>query len=119
MSYYKIKITSPVEREKKSYIATEEDKELLAKLGITTDADPDWDKEFDDFMFEWEKSHNIYLHYSDKKGFVLARESRGTLFPDEAIERDTQLKEYLQDKQYELLEADPEKNRFMRYRVKE
>lgn len=119
MKYYKIKITSPVERERKTYITTDEDKELFAKLGITSDSDPEWDEEFDSFMYEWEKTHNVFLHYNDKKGFVLIRESRGTLFPEEAFERDIQLKEYLQDKQYELIEADPEKNRFMRYRVKE
>ena len=118
MKYYKIKITSPIERKKKEYSITDNDKEFLSKIGIDYSPDPDRDKEFDDFLDEWEKSHKIYLSYTEKKGFVLVREFRGNIFSEEALEKDEPLKQYLGDKEYELIETGDEP-RFMRYRMKE
>ena len=118
MKYYKIKVTSPIEREKKDYSITDKDKEILSKIGIDYSPTPYKDKEFDEFIYEWDKTHNIYLSYNDKKGFSLVREFRGNMFSEEALNGDEPLKQYLSDKEYELIETDGEP-RFMRYRMKE
>ena len=101
--YYKIKITSEVDR--KEFILQKEEKALLSSIGIVDKSSFEWDKEFNDCLSQLKKEHEVFLHFHKDKGFTLVRESRGDIFTEELIKNDVLLQEYLKDKQYELVKV--------------
>ena len=112
MDYYKIKITSPISVNTKHYELGTKHAKVLEQLGMDC-SDPDYNN--DEVIAAIHAERNKFVAYSSKKGFYLCSEITANLFSDESLKNDASLRDYMKDKQYELIKVD-DYNRIMRYR---
>ena len=116
MKYYKIKITSPVTQEELHSKRYDElkNKVLKAIYPNISETSNNLDESQEAIIEQVKRQRQSYLRYSEEYGFHLVGVNAANTFPEDALD-DPRLKEYLRDKEYELIETD-DKYRFLRYR---